>query len=223
MEIGEKLASKIMVFLSVFLFVFSLAIFFFSLADSGSNRVSSWSGKSIFNQSSGLVNLTIAESLNINFTIDSISWGSGKVTYGEDNASLDTASGSVSRGTWIPVTRGFILENLGNVNATIYMKTAKSASEFLGGTNPVYQYNVTNNKTGSCVPASSFNLSEWRNVNATTNESYEGDKVCDSLAYKDDKDQIKVDIKLGIPSDSNLGSLSDILTATAYKAGSAPW
>jgi hypothetical protein len=208
-------------------FLFLISLFVFALAvkvnfSSGDFKLGGFltGFATAGNTTSAKLNVTIESGLLINFTIDTIEWGSGRVT-GSTNGTLDTSkSGTdkVSGGTWFwqgtsNKTDGFIIENVGNVNATLYLKTAKNATNFIGGTSPVYQFNITNNKTGSCINSSGFALGQFYNVNTTS----DGTKVCDTFASGDTKDTIRIDVLLTIPTDSNLGALSDIITATAMQ------
>ncbi len=170
------------------------------------------------------VNLTVITSVAINFTTDNINFGAGKVDLGADNATLVTTGANNTGGNWTNVTQGFVLENIGNVNASIYLMTGKTAATFLGGTNPQYQYNLTNKEAISCVNASGFLPSElglWRDVNNTflgSNRGQEGTYICSNFSFQDALDEIRIDLKLVVPSDSFTGSLGDIMTASAYQA-----
>ena len=157
---------------------------------------------------SGIVNITIANTVSINFTIDSINFGSGSVNLGSNSATIDTL-GNVVSGNWTPVRPGFVLENIGNTNVTLDLKSGKNAEQFLGGTNSGYFYRVTNNKTGSCVQGDIV-LGTWNNVNIAG----DGDLVCDSFGFALNANAINIDIKLVIPSDARIGVQSDIFTAT---------
>ena len=174
------------------------------------------------NQTTGVVNVTVQSTLLINFTVSNIVWGTGRVDTGANNATLDTSRNStykVINGNWswlnIPGignrTEGFIIENIGNVNATIWIATSKNSTQFIGGNNPAYQFNVTNNKSNSCTNASGFNLGAYYDVNTTGI----GTQVCSLLEPNDLRDTIRVDILLRIPSGSLTGELTDTITATA--------
>jgi len=181
------------------------------------------------NTTSGKLNLTVNTGLVINFTWDSIEWGSGRVDPGSSNATLDTSRTSwdtkVIGGNWTGVyddinkTNGLVLQNIGNVNATIYLRTSQNATTMIGGTageGPLYQFNVTNNDTGeSCANASGLNLKFWNNVNLTEGD---GTRICDNFSFVESADQIKIDILLRIPSDSKTGYMNDTITMTAYQA-----
>ena len=98
----------------------------------------------------GTANLTVESQTSVNFSIDVINWGSGRIDVGETSATLDS-EGNITNGNWTVVTAGLVLENLGNVNVTIDLKTGEDASEFIGGTSPSYRWKVSNNESASCT------------------------------------------------------------------------
>jgi len=163
-----------------------------------------------FVTSSGTVNVSISTSAAINFTTSLVNWGSGNVNNGSLLAVLDTSAGTVTNGTWTPVTTGFKIENYGNVNVSLSLKTGLNASGFIGGTSPLYQYNVTNNETSSCINSTALGV--WQDVNATAPS---GTLFCSLFSFLDSSDLIRVDIKLAIPYNSKTDTLTDTLTATA--------
>ena len=164
-----------------------------------------------FAATSGTINLTVETSTLINFTTDKINWGSGRVT-DQFNATLNTAAGTsnVTGGNFTGNTAGFIVENLGNVNLSFKLSSAKTAITLLGGTGAMYQWNVTNNDSNSCKNASTFNLGQFYDVNITA----PGTIICDKFQPELANDQIRIDIKLVVPSDSITGVLSDTITAS---------
>jgi hypothetical protein len=154
-----------------------------------------------------IVNVTIESSIAINFTTDLVDFGSGQVNLGQMNATVNTIGESL-RGNWTAPTDGFVLENMGNLNVTLDLEAGKTATTFLGGTNPEYKFNVTNIETGSCSNVS-FLLSDWFEVNGSAV------RICDVFAFGNDYDTIRIDISLTIPSDSFSGEQTDTFTATA--------
>lgn len=164
---------------------------------------------------SGDINLTVQTAALINFTTDSINWGSGMVNAGQTSATLNTCCGGINTsGNWTKVTQGFVVENLGNVNLTLNLKTADTAATLLGGTSPDYEYNVTNVEANSCNGSTGFTLGTFYDVNTTGS----GTKVCDLFTSASTRDTIRIDIKLVVPSDSLTGALSDTMTATIAQA-----
>ncbi len=158
---------------------------------------------------SSQVNITIEPFAAINFTLSNISFGTGAVEDGQLNASLDTL-GNIIRGNWSVVRDGFKIENVGNVNVTLDLKSGKTAAVFLGGSNPDYEYNISENETGSCS-GGSISLNNWYDIN-TTNP---GTRICNLFLCKDSNDTIEIDLHLIVPSDAQPGLKSDIFTATA--------
>ena len=154
-----------------------------------------------------VINVSIEQRAYINFTFDEINFGPGSINSGEINATIDTI-GNVINGNWTPVFNGFTIENLGNVNVSLDLKTDKNATDFLGGQNPKYQYNVTNLEPDSCS-LGLINLGEWYEVNKTG----DGTRICNIFQCLDSKDALRIDVRLVIPSDASSGIKSDTFTA----------
>ena len=183
-------------------------------------------------QTNGTVNITVNTLLSINFTNATINWGGGTFDAGSTRANLTTAqSGTVSAvgGTWsIAVNSngsgGFILENVGNVNATLHVATGRSAATFLGGTNPAYQFNVTNSDSGSCLNNTGgttaggtgglVSLGTFVDVNTTI----PGTPICGRFQFTDSSDSIRIGIHLSIPYDGLNGTLTDSFTVLYCQA-----
>ncbi len=166
--------------------------------------------------STGTVNITVTSQVAINFTTNNINWGSGAVNPGATIAVLSTATPlatAVINGSWNNITQGFILQNIGNDDVNLTLSSGKNSSQFIGGTaggGPSYQYNVSNSKASSCQNTTVFNLGQWYDLNSTS----PGTNICMNFSFVSTKNQIRIDIKLGVPSDSVTGNLSDTITAT---------
>ncbi len=156
----------------------------------------------------GSANLTIESSVDINFSVDSVNWGSGRITAGESSAIL-VSNGTVVNGNWTVVEDGLRLQNLGNQNVTINLTAHKTDAEFIGGTNPEYQWNISNYIADSCTEFD-VPLGDYWDVNKTPAEPM----VCDPLQFGS-SNTVEIDIRLYIPLDSSQGALSDYITATA--------
>jgi len=142
------------------------------------------------------------------------------------------------------VSNGFVLENIGNINATLWIKTNKNATGFVmdngaGGSSPStaspsesFLYKVRECGIGgiSCNPASlrqgevdtgascgasQITLGVYRNVNATTSPSVLGDKICNQFGWEDIKDELRIDIGVILPQDTPLTAKGAIMTAQA--------
>ena len=169
--------------------------------------------------STGQANLTVESQASINFTKSFVNWGSGMLNPGGTAASLTTfETNNVSGGNWtLSGAGGLQIENIGNINISLNLTGAKTAVQFIGGTNSVYKWNITNVEVGSCIngtAASSGNLdlNTFHNVNISIGASI----VCPTFRFETGNDLIRIDFNLTIPEDSLTGALTDTITATAY-------
>ncbi len=182
-----------------------------SLAAAGFSYYSLSSGPRVagFATSVGTANLTVESSLEINFTIFKIEWGSGKVETGKSYATLDT-EGVVFQGNWSAVSQGLLLANIGNVNVSLDLNAGSSAATFLGGTGPAYEWKVTDHDVGSCVNDTQLGVYLDTTTGPTT--------FCTQFGYDTAANELDIDINITIPYDSNTGLLQDSITATATAA-----
>jgi hypothetical protein len=160
---------------------------------------------------SGIVNISVESSASINFSVDTINWGSGRVTEGTDNATLNTgdASNPVINGNWTSVTQGFQIDNIGNQNVSLSLTPGLTAATFIGGSvqgGPYYEFNVSNVDAGSCL----FNITEGSSYTANSSGAT---LICDIL-NAGAANSVRLDLKLVIPSDSITGDLNDTWVAT---------
>lgn len=182
-----------------FVFVLSLAVILVCIAILGLKFTGYASSTANFNLSVGPV-------VNLNFSVSSIDFGLGQVSPGRDYAVVDS-TGKVENGTWDASTQGFVLRNVGNTNISVDLRTDKNADDFIGGSSPTYEYNVTNINL-SCI--SSITLGQWYNVNTSS----PGTRICDKFLKYSGNNSIRIDVRLTIPYDSRKGTQSDIFTAT---------
>ncbi len=153
-----------------------------------------------------VVNVTISTAAAINFTTDFINFGSGSVTAGQTNATVNT-EGTLTGGTGWSGANNLTLENIGNVNVSLGLKSDKLAAAFIGGTNPLFQYKVINDtEPASCV---GNNATTYKNF--TTSDF----TVCSNFPFADAYDKITVAIQLVIPYDSLSGTAAQTATVTA--------
>jgi hypothetical protein len=153
-----------------------------------------------------IVNVTISSTTAINFTTDFIDFGSGAVTTGSDNATLDT-DGTIIGGSWGAVSSNFTLENIGNTNVNLSLRVGKSAQDFIGGNNPSYEYKYANNEVTSCV--NSTTMAVW--TSTSTSDTY----LCSFFNALDGNDTINIGVRIVIPSTAT-GAKTDTFTALLY-------
>ncbi len=176
------------------------------------------------NVSNATVNVTIKTNVAINFSDNIIEWGTGFLPAGLDAVNLSTHDGQ--NGTnWNNESTGFVLDNIGTVNVTLFLRTDKDNATFIGGTDqgaggPLYQYMVSNavpGETDSCVPTPGFNLGQYYDVNITA----PGTEVCGDgisgpgLNYITGNNSIRIDILVRIPKDASPETKTSVMTAVA--------
>jgi len=163
---------------------------------------------------SGYVNITVSSTIQINVTNNTVNFGAGGVNGTCNRAMLYTRGpGSnpiVICGNWSTSepAHGIIIENNGNINATLTATGGDDADGFIGGTNPGYEWNVTMSESGSCS-GNTFALNTWVTANTTAKT------ICTDFSPTDAGDEITIDINLTIPNDASIGALSDTISIVA--------
>jgi len=197
MEGGQMIAYFAIVVIAISLFVIGMRFTGYSVADTA------------------VLNVTVDKVAAINFTTDFINFGNGSVNLGVASATLQSNIPNAVGGSWTYSAQHFTLENIGNVNVSLDLKTLNDAASFLGGTGPSYQYNVTNLETGSCGTPG-ITLGSWNDVNTTL----DGTRICGAFNSASGSDTLQIDVKLVIPSDSNSGTaaFTDSFIATGTSA-----
>ncbi|MFA4960124.1 MAG: hypothetical protein WC548_00495 [Candidatus Pacearchaeota archaeon] len=156
-------------------------------------------------QSNATVNVTVSELEQINFTTNSVNFGTGAVSSGYPGANL-TTEGEVTGGTWGAVSTPLVLQNIGNVNVSLNLTSNMNATTFIGsGADFEVKITDTSGHTGACTIANGFN--NYKDITTTTQ------MVCSVLKFGAVR-SIDVDVKLYIPSTSSQGTKSAIITAT---------
>lgn len=177
---------------------------------------------------SGNITLTLPSNVQIDFLVAVINWSSGSVDSSTPRALLKTSSNladQVQNGSWANGTgngrdTGLILANIGNTNVSINLTSGKYSGNFflplnISGTE--YQWNLTNNETGSCgTGAQLVTFGSFRNT------SINGEIVCSNMSYLSSSNQLRIDILLAIPVGVQKSSsgYSDTITAIATESSS---
>jgi len=173
---------------------------------------------------SGYVNLTVNTQISIAMHNDTIEWGGGVVNTdsGYSFANLTThafQNGTVDAGgNWTNNSNsalGIVVENTGSVNASLTITSENDSEHFIGGTGPIFRWNVTDKEAGTCNNGSHDALSTWTDANTG------GLKFCEEMGYLIGADEIYLDVWLGIPVDANRTgvAIGNQLTFTADTAG----
>jgi len=158
--------------------------------------------------------LTITALMQVNFTTDTINWGSGTVATGTGFCVLNSYDSSIGANCtdFTPQTAGLVLENIGNKNVTLNITMGKNAASFITGTSPVCKWNMSNLESGSC-PGIALTPGAWQTC-ATT-----AVVVCNSTGggflAADASDTLNFDVLVQIPSDAIAGTKENVMTASA--------
>lgn len=172
----------------------------------------------------GNATLTVVTLSSINFTDNSVNWGTGYVNTsgGYTTCKMNTTAGYAGSSGCANFTQeitGMTLFNDGNTNITIQLVSNVSAGvDFIGGTNPVFQYNVSNNEAFSCLNATG-NENLWPFGNGSVgwlpvNITGAGTIICPRLQYTDGNDSLRIHLLVEIPYDALSGAWGAMLTAT---------
>lgn len=157
----------------------------------------------------GYTNLTVVSRTEINFTANQIDFGAGYVDYSCNNCTMDSEGGmdSACCNNFTTVSDGFTIKNIGNNNVSLNLSFAKDADSLLGGTSSInsYQYKASNANDAGCTGT----------LDPTSYTEVSGSNiVCDEFTYGVGHDEMNVDIRVVLPYDSDLGTLTDTVTAT---------
>jgi len=161
--------------------------------------------KSLTGYATGTLNFTIESAAAVVFDVDNINWEHGRVTEGEDNATIDS-EGTMTNGNWTVVNEGFRLNNTGNCNVTFTITSSKDATDLLGA-GSTYKAKVEDNETDACGGTSDFDSYTTLDKSAQSG--------CTNLGWEDSVDFLNIEIEIVISKDAPEGSKSDTLTITA--------
>ncbi len=189
----------------------------------------------------GNATLTIQQTANIEFTNDLVNWSVGAVANGfsyanlTTNASIDGSNcgGSIycnNTGSdgFRNVSRGLVIENVGNSNVSLTLQSTKDASTFIAGTNPVFQWAFDevasdgDGESGACQaggtnpnwPGTTADGQSGSYQTVTTSSVL----VCSNFTHLDDafgSDEVEIDLSVHVPIDSPPEQKLTIITATA--------
>lgn len=168
-----------------------------------------------------LARINITTRASINFTISSVDWGSGYVGDTASYCQLNTEGlNNVANCTnFTTVYEGLRLENDGNRNVELNVSTNNSADQFLGGTNPFYQWKYANNESDSCG-SKGIGTNCVTNVSALNYQTYTGlsttpIEICPCFRSQNPSDLLNLELQIRVPSDSFTGLRESTITAVA--------
>ena len=198
-----EVSHKVLVILLAFAIVASLAATVFSF------NIFTNFGKLTAYGSAGYVNVTISDLNSINVTATNCNFGSGYITVGQTNATLES-NGTVVYWSGAGTSESIVIRNDGNKNMTINVSSAKNLATFYGvdcavaGSGCVYNFWSADNETGSCTSG----LVTWPGASMNTSNR----TSCSNLRFEDTKDEIKIICRLGIYQTVPTGAKTDTWT-----------
>ena len=168
-----------------------------------------------------LAKINITTRASINFTVNSIDWGSGFVSdialYCQLNS--EGANDPANCTNFTTVYQGLRLENDGNRNVQVNVSTNNTAAQFLGGTGAVYQWKFMNNESDTCgskgvgancvTNASALQFQSYSTVSTSPVE------VCPCFRASNPSDLLNLELQVRVPSDSFSGERQSTITAVA--------
>jgi len=184
--------------------------------------------------------VTVQTFSSIKFSQASVAFGTGNVntTGGFNNCTLSTLAGATGANSgcadFSEVSNGFTIENDGNTNLSVELRSNVTAEQFIGIGSALFLWNVTVNESSSCVN-SSANGNGVVNPNTTADcgtlntsastvcgtifESVftTNKNICPRLLFADVSDALNININITIPSDAPAGAKTAGLVVTGTR------
>ena len=195
-----KKTNNALVVIAVIVTVFALANFVVTV-----NKMNGLTGHV---SDTGTANLTVETTAQLVFTTghDVANWQSGSVTAGQTSATLDT-EGTMTNGNWTVVNNPLTLENQGNTDLNVTLKTSNDAAAFLGGTSPSYKLKITDTVSACNVALGAY-------ATTYTDASTSDQVICSNMSSTQSHNDLTLNIELVVPSDSLTGARGSVITAT---------
>ena len=175
----------------------------------------------------GNATLIVQSTVDLTFTTDLVNWSSGSVNTTCINAFLDTeghrgpvdTQGGQCAVGWTTNNIGLILENTGNINASVTLTSNKDATAFIGGSNPAFMWKVTQNaggEAGTCTTG----LGPGSYASVTTSAT----TICTNMGnnqYFPTHNALRIDLNVTVPSDSYNAAGGPVKEAVLTASGTA--
>jgi hypothetical protein len=166
-----------------------------------------------------LARINITSRASINWTVYTVDWGTGYVNDTAQYCVLNT-EGLNNPINFTTVYEGLRLENDGNRVVSVNLSSNVTPAQFIGGTDPWFQWKLANNESDSCgnqQPGNtcSINASALQYQGAYSTVSTAPVEVCPCFKFQNPNDTINVELQVKVPSDSYTGVRESTLTAVA--------
>ena len=161
--------------------------------------------------------LTVNSVASLTFTASSVNFGTGSVNTsgGFSNCTLSTVSTRYGCNGFNVVAAPLTLENDGNTNLTVQLVSNVTAAQFIGGSAPVFQYNVSVNETGSCLNSTQeVEIEAFPATFTNVNTTDPGNIICPKLQFRNSNDTLNIGVNISIPVDAGQNAKAAGLKAT---------
>jgi len=169
-----------------------------------------------------LARINITSKASINWTVSAVDWGTGYVNDSAGYCQLNTEGENNPNNctNFTSVYEGLRLENDGNRRVSVNLSANVSAAQFIGGTDPLYQWKLANNESNSCGDVGpgntcSINASALQYQAAYFDVNTTPVEICPCFVFQNTNDTINVELQVRVPSDSFTGVRESTLTAVA--------
>jgi hypothetical protein len=169
-----------------------------------------------------IARINITSRASINWTVYTIDWGTGYVNETAQYCVLNSEglNDANNCSNFTTVYEGLRLENDGNRVVAVNFSSNASAAQFIGGTDPWFQWKLANNESDSCgnVQAGntcSLNASALQYQGSYNTVSTAPIEVCPCFKFQNPNDTINVELQVKVPSDSYTGVREATITAVA--------
>jgi len=174
----------------------------------------------------GTVHIKILTSTEVNWTVDTVEFGTGRITPPNSYATID--SNATTSTNWTNTTdfccysgsaqnSRLTMENIGTQNVTINLTSNVTAATFIGGTAPLFQWMIVQNESSDACNEPGGMFKAWADVNSTS-----PGRACNRTPFIDGRDEWNLTFKVGIPYDAaetGQGDQYALITATFAALG----
>ena len=169
-----------------------------------------------------IARINITSRASINWTVYTVDWGTGYVNETAQYCVLNTEGFNDPNNctNFTTVYQGLRLENDGNRVVSLNLSTNVTPAQFIGGTDPWFQWKLANNESDSCGDQQSgntcaLNASALQYQGAYSTVDNVGVEVCPCFKFQNSNDTINVELQVKVPSDSYTGVRESTITAVA--------
>ena len=211
LDISNKTLTVLLV-ISVVISLSSLVVYL-----NGANKIT---GAAI--SPTALARINITAKASINWTIDTIDWGTGQVNSSAQYCVLNSEGENslLNCTNFTTVYEGLRLENDGNRRVSVNFTSNATPAQFIGGTDPWFQWKLANNETDACGSPGTgnnciSNATAFQYQGAYSTVSTASVEICPCFNFQNPSDTINVELQVKVPTDSYTGTREATITAVA--------